>query len=45
LAILGLLIGAFLRNFLLAVLSNPVDAARAYCVMRGWNERELAVRR
>ncbi len=41
----GLLVALFLTNLFLAALSDPVEAATAYCAGRGWGRQELQMRR
>ncbi len=43
--VVGLLVALFLANLLLAGLSDPVEAAAAYCVERGWDRQQLQMRR
>lgn len=45
LAIVGLLIALFLANALMAALTDPVEAATEYCIRRGWDRRDLLLRR
>ena len=45
LAAVGLVVAAFLVNLLIAALTNPVEAAAAYCTERGWNRHDLVVLR
>jgi hypothetical protein len=44
LAAVGLLVALFLLNLFVAALSDPVEAAAAYCVGRGWDRQELQMR-
>jgi hypothetical protein len=41
----GLLVALFLTNLFVAALSDPVEAAAAYCAGRGWDRQELQMRR
>lgn len=45
LAVVGLVIALFLANALMAALTDPVEAATAYCVRRGWDRNDLLLRR
>jgi hypothetical protein len=41
----GLLVGLLLAHFLIASLSDPVEAARQHCIEHGWRGDDLQVRR
>jgi hypothetical protein len=41
----GLLVALFLTNLFVAALSDPVEAAAAYCAGRDWDRQQLQMRR